>query len=89
MPALIGWALERQAFEWALPYHKSALAYWKEIGAWTADMEKHNNALLKRQQVLASAWATMKGKNIADDDAYKNEWLKVRAAALKEAGFTP
>lgn len=89
MPALKGWALERQAFQWAVPYHKSAVRYWKEIGAWTADVEKHNNALLKRQKVLADAWATMKDKNIADDAAYKKEWLKVRAAALRNAGFTP
>jgi len=89
MPALTGWALERQAFKWAVPYHSAAVAYWEEIGAWTDDMEAHNNKLLKRQQVLADAWTTMPGKNIADDEAYKTEWLKVREAALKKAGFTP
>jgi TRAP transporter TAXI family solute receptor len=89
MPAMKGWALERQAFKWAVPYHKSAVRYWTEIGAWTGDMEKHNNALLKRQKVLGSAWATMKGKAIADDDAFKKEWMKVRAAALTKAGLDP
>ncbi len=89
MPALKGWALERQAFKWAVPYHAAAVKYWTEIGAWTDDMEASNNNLLKRQQVLASAWATMKDKNIADDDAYKAEWSKVREAALGKAGFTP
>ncbi len=88
MPALKGWALERQAFTWAVPYHEAAVRYWKEIGAWTADMEQHNNGLIKRQQVLADAWATMKGKDIADE-AYKQEGLKVRTAALEKAGFTP
>ncbi len=44
---------------------------------------------VRRQQVLAEAWATMKDKNIADDDAYKTEWSKVREAALGKAGFTP
>ncbi len=89
MPALTGWALERQAFDWAVPYHQAAVKYWKEIGAWTDDMEQHNNNLLKRQDVLAAAWATMKAKNIADDAAYKTEWLKVRVAALEKAGLTP
>ncbi len=89
MPALRGWALDRQSFTWAVPYHEAAVRYWKEIGAWTGDMDKHNNALLKRQQVLADAWATMKSKNIADDKAYKAEWLKVRLAALKGAGMNP
>jgi TRAP transporter TAXI family solute receptor len=89
MPALKGWALERQTFRWAVPYHKAAVQYWKEIGAWTDDMEKHNNALVKRQEVLAAAWKTMADKKITDDDAFKTEWMKVRAAALDKAGFNP
>ena len=52
-------------------------------------MQKNNDALIKRQDVLAAAWATMKGKNIADDDAYKTEWLKVRKMALMDAGMNP
>lgn len=88
MPALKGWALERQAFKWAVPYHKAAVKYWKEIGAWTADMDAHNNKLLKRQEVLAAAWSTMKNSK-ADGDAFKAEWAKVRAQALRKAGFTP
>lgn len=89
MPALSGWALKRQSFTWAVPYHAAAVRYWKEAGAWTNDMQKHNDALIKRQDVLATAWATMKAKKISDDGAYKKEWLKVREAALKKAGMTP
>jgi len=88
MPELKGWALERQAFKWAVPYHKGAVRYWKEIGAWTADMDTHNNKLLKRQEVLAAAWAGVKNSK-ADGDAFKKEWGKVRAEALKKAGFIP
>lgn len=89
MPALIGWSLERQSFKWAVPYHQAAIKYWKEIGAWTDDMQKHNDGLIARQDTLAAAWATMEGKKISDDDAYKAEWLKVRKAALMEAGMNP
>lgn len=89
MPALTGWALERQTFMWAVPYHAAAVQYWKEIGAWSDDAQTHNDALLKRQDVLAAAWGTMEGMNIADDDAYQKEWLKVRETALKEAGMNP
>ena len=81
--------MERQAFTWAVPYHGSAVKYWKEIGAWTSEAQKHNDMLIKRQDVLASAWGSMKSKNIADDAAYKTEWLKVRSAALKKAGMNP
>ncbi|MFQ5935684.1 MAG: TAXI family TRAP transporter solute-binding subunit [Acidiferrobacterales bacterium] len=89
MPALKGWATERQAFAWAVPYHKAAIRYWKEIGVWTAEMEKHNSTLIKRQKVLAKAWKQMASENIADDEVFKKEWLKVRAAALEKAGFNP
>lgn len=88
MPALIGWSLERQSFQWAVPYHDAAVKYWKEIGAWTGAMQKHNDGLIARQDVLAAAWATMAGKNISDDDAYKAEWIKVRKAALTKAGMS-
>jgi len=89
MAALKGWALERQTFQWAVPYHEAAVKYWKEIGAWTDEMEKHNNALIKRQDVLAQAWKTMSAKNVADDEAFQKEWMKVRAEALQKAGFNP
>jgi len=89
MSALKGWAVDRQSFMWAVPHHEAAVKYWKEIGVWTDDMQKHNDGLIKRQNVLADAWATMKAKNIADDDAYKAEWLKVRKAALVKAGMNP
>lgn len=89
MPALKGWALERQSFKWAVPYHESAIKYWKEIGSWNDDMQAHNDMLVKRQNVLADAWGTMKAKNISDDAEYKTEWLKVRADALTKAGMNP
>ncbi|MGH6661755.1 MAG: TAXI family TRAP transporter solute-binding subunit, partial [Rhodospirillales bacterium] len=88
MPELKGWALERQAFKWAVPYHKAAVKYWKEIGAWTGEMEAYNNKLLKRQEVLAAAWAGTKNSK-AEGDAFKKEWEKIRAEALKKAGFIP
>lgn len=89
MAALTGWATEKQAFKWAVPYHEAAVKYWKEAGVWTEDMQKHNDMLIKRQDILAAAWATVKDKKTADDKAFKAEWLKVRAEALKKAGMNP
>ena len=88
LPEMTGWALENQTFKWAVPYHPSAVKYWKEIGAWTDDMEEHNNNMLKRQQVLADAWATMEGKGL-EGDAFTADWMKTRAAALEAAGMNP
>ncbi len=88
LPAMPGWATERQTFEWAVPYHTAAVKYWKEAGVWTDQMDEHNNALLARQDVLAKAWATMADKGL-EGDAFKDEWMKVRAAALEAAGMEP
>ncbi len=88
MAEMKGWSLENQAFTWAVPYHDAAVRYWKEIGAWTDAMDKHNRTLIKRQGVLAAAWKDMKAKTVADD-AFQGEWMKVRAAALEKAGFDP
>lgn len=87
-PEMKGWSTENQTFKWAVPYHEGAVKYWKEAGAWTDDMEAHNNMLLKRQDVLASAWETMKDKDLGKDEFLK-EWMKVRAAALEAEGMNP
>lgn len=85
-PAAAGWALDRQSFKWAVPYHKGAVKYWKEVGVWTDDIDRYNNQLLKRQAVLQDAWKQMKGKS---GDGFKAEWTKLRAAALEKAGLDP
>lgn len=88
LPAMPGWSLENQTFKWAVPYHEAAVKYWKEIGAWTADMDAHNDALIQRQEVLASAWASMASMDVSDDN-FKAEWMKTRAAALEAKGMNP
>lgn len=87
-PGSDGWALSKQDYFWVLPYHAGAVKYLKEKGVWTAKMDEHNNALLKRQDVLAAAWADFM-KTSPADDAFKTAWPKARAAALKKAGMDP
>ena len=78
----IGFAMDRQVFQWSVPYHAGAVKYFKEIGVWAAADEAHNQKLLERQKVLAATWK----KSGGDDYA---AWMKARAAALKAAGFDP
>lgn len=85
-PGMDGYQLSNQNFAYVFPYHPAAVKYYKEKGVWTAEHDKHNAAVIKRQGVLAAAWKEMQGKNVADDQ-YAAEWLKVRAAALKKAGM--
>ena len=85
-PSMDGYQLGSQNFKFVFPYHPAAIKYYKEKGVWTAAHETHNANLMKRQDVLASAWKEMKGKTVADDK-FAEEWMKVRAAALKKAGM--
>lgn len=85
-PSMNGYAKNRQILSYIFPVHPAAIAYYKEAGLWTKADEAHNEMLLKRQDVLASAWEQLRDSSL-DDNAFAAEWLKVRAAALSEAGL--
>lgn len=85
-PGMDGYQLGNQNLAYIFPYHPAAVKYYKEKGVWTAEDDKHNAMLVKRQGVLAAAWKEMQGKSVADDQ-FAAAWLKVRAAALKKAGM--
>ncbi len=85
-PGNNGWALDRQNLEWVIPYHEGAIRYYKEKGVWTDAHQKHNDALVKRQEVLAAAWKKVSAQNL-DDKAHMAAWQGARAAALRDAGL--
>ena len=81
-----GWHIDKQKMTWALPYHDGAIRYWKEKGKWSAQAQAHNDGLIKRQNVIGSAWKVYKASaKGAEKTAYKAGWLKARAAALTQA----
>jgi TRAP transporter TAXI family solute receptor len=83
-----GLAADRQTKNWAVPVHPGAVKALKEAGQWTDDQEAHNNALFKRQAVLAAAWTDYgKSSPPSDDKAFLEGWMKARAAALVKAGM--
>jgi TRAP transporter TAXI family solute receptor len=86
-PGSVGWAMDRQVFDWVAPYHPAAVKYFKEIGVWKPQHQKNNDALMKRQQVLASAWQATKAGVTAKGAEFQKAWMKNRAAALKKAGM--
>ncbi|MGZ0190073.1 MAG: TAXI family TRAP transporter solute-binding subunit [Alphaproteobacteria bacterium] len=76
-----GFAIDRQVFQWILPYHNGAIKHFKEQGKWTAADQAHNDSLLGRQDVLMKTWdASGKGAD------YK-VWMKARYEALTAAGY--
>ena len=88
-PGASGLAVKAQAKNWAVPMHKGAVKAMKEAGAWSDDQDKHNNALLKRQELLIAAWTDFtKGNPPADPAKFTEQWMNARRAALAKAGLT-
>jgi TRAP transporter TAXI family solute receptor len=83
-PGAIGWARDRQLLAWVVPFHEGAVGHWRAAGLWTDAHQAHNDALLRRQAVLADAWAAHRSAG-GDADA----WLERRARALRDAGLEP
>ena len=55
-PGAEGMALSLQNFQWVVPYHDGAIREFKAKGVWTDAAQKHNDGLIKRQQVMIDAW---------------------------------
>ena len=85
-PGSIGWAMERQNFQWVVPFHEGAVRYFKSIGVWSNADDAHNSRLIQRQNVLATAWQAHQAE---DPDDFSAAWMVRRAAALDAAGFDP
>ncbi len=87
-PGIGGWSLKRQNFKWVVPFHDGAIRYYKEIGAWSDELQKHNDELIRRQDTLATAWNDLAAQDVADDK-WLETWGKARREALEAAGFNP
>jgi len=85
-PGMDGYLIENQNFEWVFPYHPGAIAYYKEIGKWTAAAQANTEAQAKRQDVLAKAWQDFLATDPKADN-FETAWLDARAAALEANGM--
>jgi TRAP transporter TAXI family solute receptor len=85
-PGAGGLAASRQTMKWVVPFHPGAAKAMKEAGNWSDADQAHNDGLIRRQGVLAAAWADYgKSSPPSDDKAFLDGWMKARAAALKKA----
>lgn len=85
-PGANGWAVDRQVFDWVVPFHAGAVRYWREAGVWTDALDAHNKRLIERQDTLAAAWETFFATD-PDEETLADDWLIVRREALDAAGF--
>jgi len=89
-PGAAGLAVDRQNLTWVLPYHEGAVQALKEAGAWKAEHDAYNNALVKRQDTLAAVWADYLKTNPSSERAdFVKGWMAVRKAALVKVGMDP
>ncbi|MDO9560337.1 MAG: TAXI family TRAP transporter solute-binding subunit [Bradyrhizobium sp.] len=87
-PGSSGLDVKRQTKQWVIPFHPGAVKALKEAGNWTDADEKFNNDLIKRQGILAAAWAAYgKANPPSDDKEFLAGWMKARADALKKANL--
>lgn len=87
-PGAGGLSAERQTKKWVVAVHPGAVKAFKEAGQWNAEQEAYNNDLIKRQEVLAAAWADYgKASPSSDDKVFLDGWMKARAAALAKANM--
>lgn len=85
-PGASGLEAKRQTTQWVVPYHAGAVKALKEAGAWSAEDDAHNNALLKRQEVLGSAWTAYNTASApGEPDKFLEGWMKARGDALAKA----
>jgi TRAP transporter TAXI family solute receptor len=87
-PGSSGLDVKRQTKQWVIPYHPGAVKALKEAGQWTDADETFNNNLIKRQGVLAAAWAEYgKSNPPADAAEHLKGWMAARKAALAKANM--
>lgn len=83
-----GLELSRQNLSWVLPYHDGTVAAMKAAGAWKAEHQAHNDALVRRQEVLGAAWkAFQSSRQTGDEVTQRKAWMLARARALNDANM--
>ena len=87
-PGADGLDVKRQLLTWVLPYHDGAVKALKEAGVWTAEAQKHNDMLVKRQDTLGKARTDFTQANPpADKDAFTKAWMAARKSALEKVSL--
>ncbi len=81
LPNAEGWHTSWQNFKWVIPFHSGAVQYFQEIGIWSDQAQAHQDALIRRQNILIKAFADFKSKN-PDPKTFQVEWQKFRELQL-------
>jgi hypothetical protein len=88
LPILSRWELPQSAgFPTSLPYHDGAIRFLKEKNVWTADHQRWQEGIMRRQSRLRQGWADMMAKepakSAATPAALAELWIPRRTEILK------
>ena len=88
LPALVRWEMPMPAgYPMPVPFHDGAIKFLKEKNVWSADHQRWQDGIVKRQGLLRQGWADMMAKDSAAKgaDAAKllELWTPRRAEILK------
>jgi len=86
-PGNAGWSLSGQKLDWLVPFHEGAIDVYRDKGLWTQEHQKHNDALIKRQEILAKAWQEVNSRAHKNEGEFQKDWMSTRAKSLRSAGF--
>lgn len=87
-PGATGYALDRQLFDWVVPFHDGAIRYFTERGIWDAEKQTHQDRLLDRGEKIRKIWADFMATN-PKEEGFRDTWMAYRYEALSEAGIDP
>ena len=57
-----------------IPFHEGSVEYFKEIGRWSPDLQKRQDALLGREKAMQEQWPTFWERN-RDAENVRELWV--------------
>lgn len=86
-PIMARWEMPRAAgIPMPVPFHDGAIKFYREKGAWTAEHQRWQEGMLRRQGQLRQGWADMIAKEPAkgaDGAKLRELWLPRRSEILR------
>lgn len=69
-----------------IPFHEGSVEYFKEIGRWTPDLQRRQNALIEREKAMQKQWPIFWEENRDKDNVRELwvEWKRQNLPALPE-----
>lgn len=69
-----------------VPFHEGTVEFFKEIGRWTPGLQRRNDALLEREQLMQEQWPTFWAENSEADNPSElwRAWKRENLPALPE-----